>query len=132
MKTEEEILTHEPGEALTEGQRIRRQVVDGILDLLGLSDWVTYSKVMQQVFFFLFIISIGILHVYNSHQAEGMNRKKIRLEKEIKELRWEYMSVKSDLMQRSKLSDIEKALEHKGLKTGQQPPLKIVVKRNER
>lgn len=132
MKTEEEILMHEQEETLTEGQRIRRQVVDGILDLLGLSDWVTYSKVMQQVFFFFFIIGIGIIHVYNSHQAEGMNRRKVKLEREMKELRWEYMSVKSDLMQRSKLSDIEKALEHTGLKTGQTPPLKIIVKKNER
>lgn len=132
MKRKEEILVDEPRETLTEGQRIRRQVVDGILDLLGLSDWVTYSKVMQQVFFFLFIIGIGILHVYNSHQAEGMIRSKVKLEKEIKELRWEYMSVKSDLMHRSKLSDIEKALQHTGLTTGQQPPLKIVAKKDER
>jgi hypothetical protein len=131
MKTEEDILMEEKAPELSDAQRIRRQVVQGILELLGLSDWMTYSKAIQQTFFVLFIVALGILHVYNAHQAEGMTRKKVRIERELKELKWEYMSIKSDLMMRSKLSDLEQILQPTGLQCSPQPPLKIVVKADE-
>lgn len=116
---------------VSDAESMRRQIVAALLDLLGLSDWVTYSKVMNQVLFVLFIVSIGIFHVYNTHRAEGMTRETVKLEKEIKELRWEYTSIKSELMMKSKLSDIEAAVAEHGLYSPPVPPMKIVVKKNE-
>lgn len=131
MKAEEDILMEEKSQELSDAQRIRRQVVHGILDLLGLSDWMTYSKAIEQTFFVLFIVGLSILHVYNAHQAEGMTRRKVTIENELKELKWEYMSIKSDLMMRSKLSDLEQILQPTGLASSPQPPFKIVVKADE-
>ena len=133
MKAEEEdILLDQIEETpLSEKEEVRRQVVNTLLDMLGLSDWVTYSKVMKQAFFVLFLVGIGIFHIFNAHRAEGMIRQITILEREIKELRWEYTSVKSDLMMRSKLTDLEKVLEPTGLKSFQDPPQKIVVSKNE-
>jgi hypothetical protein len=131
MKAEEDILMEDKVQELSDAQRIRRQVVHGILDLLGLSDWMTYSKAIQQTFFVLFIVALSILHVYNAHQAEGMTRRKVMIENELKELKWEYMSIKSDLMMRSKLTDIKQILEPTGLICSPQPPFKIVVKADE-
>jgi hypothetical protein len=131
MMIDEEIEKPEVEEQLSDAELVRRQIVSGVLDLLGLSDWVTYSKVMKQIFFVMFLIGLGVFHVYNSHLAEDMVRRISRIETEIKEIRWEYMSVKSDLMKRSKLSDIEIAVEPFGLKSPVQPPAKIVVKKNE-
>jgi hypothetical protein len=116
---------------LSDAELVRRQIVSGLLDLLGLSDWVTYSKVMSQIFFVVFLLGIGIFHVYNTHLAEDMVRRSNRLEMEIKELRWEYMSVKADLMKRSMYSDIKQTAESIGLISPPTPPAKIVVKRNE-
>jgi len=131
MKTQEEIPVEAATEELSEKEIIYRQVVNGILDMLGLSDWLSYSKVIRQVAFFTFLIGLGIFHVFNSHRAERMVREISSLEQEIKELRWEQMSIKSDLMKRSMQSDIETAVAPQGLKSLKTPPYKIVIRKNE-
>lgn len=63
------------------------------------------------------------------HRQQPSRRKKIRrinkLGKEIKELKWEYINVKSELMFRSKMSEVSKSVEPLGLKQLSSPPQKI-------
>jgi hypothetical protein len=106
-------------------------LTDKVFNLLGLSDWVTKSKAMQYSLYIAFLVLIGIFHIYNSHIAEGMVRDINKAEKEIKELRWEYTSVKSDLMLKSKQSVLEDQLIPIGISTTKEPSKKIVVKSNE-
>lgn len=109
----------------------RKRLVEGLLQVLGLEGILTYSRVAQNAFFVIFLLGIAVFHVFNTHSAERMARNMEKKEKEIKELRWEYMSVKSDLMYKSKRSELENELAIYGLKPLSQPPYKIVVKKNE-
>lgn len=58
--------------------------------------------------FFLFFI--GLVYITSAHFLEKRVRNIYALNKEIKELRWEYMTLKSSLMQGAKLSSVSGAV----------------------
>lgn len=76
----------------------------------------------------LFLISVlAIFHVANTHRIEKKARQINKLEKELKELRWMYMTTKSELMFQSKQSEVAKMVKDLGLKESEKAPAKIVV-----
>lgn len=79
----------------------------------------------------LFIALLGIFHVANNHTAENKIRRMSNLEQDIKELRWLYMTSKSELMFRSKQSEVATMVEEMGIKELTKPPYKIEIKENE-
>ena len=80
-------------------------------------------------FFIMFLVGLGLLFVANTHIAERTVRNINEKEKELKELRWEYMTLKSNLMYERKQSELAERLESEGLKELEKPPHKIVVKK---
>lgn len=108
-----------------------RALIDRILDLLGLSEWVTYSAVARNAFFIAFLVLLGLVQVGNTHMAERSVRNINKKEKELQELRWEYMTLRSDLMYERKQSELADKLKSTGLVELREPPKKIVVEKNE-
>lgn len=106
-----------------------KQVVERVLNLLGVDEWVTYNAVVRNALFVLFLVAIGLFHISNTHSAERMMRGINTLERDIRELRWEYLSIKSDLMLKSKQSELVKRLEPYGFKELREPPKKIVIEK---
>ena len=104
-----------------------KQRVEKILDVLGLSEWVTYNKVVKNGLFIVFLVILGLVHVGNTHMAERNVRKINQKEKELKELRWESMTLKSNLMYERKQSELARKLEATGIEELKEPPNKIVV-----
>ena len=84
--------------------------------ITGLKRWLNYQSVVKQVPFFLFLALLAVIYIYNGHFADKTIRQINRLAKEVKELQYEYKSVKSELMFRSKQSELAKAVEPLGLK----------------
>jgi cell division protein FtsL len=83
-------------------------------------EWMT-----RQIPFALFIIILLLIHIYNVHTTERIIRKTDTLNKEIKELRSEYITILSDLMSESKQSTVAKKLDTLGIKELISPPIKI-------
>ncbi|WP_256007287.1 FtsL-like putative cell division protein [Pedobacter deserti] len=81
--------------------------------------------------FLIFLSVLGMLYIANSHMAIGNIRDIDRLNKEVKELSWEYKSLKADLMFKSKLTEVAKKVDTLGIKVLTEPPKKIVIHRNE-
>lgn len=77
--------------------------------------------------FVMFLGVIGMLYIANSHFAVRNIRKIDQLNKEVKELTWEYKSLKADLMFKSKMTEVAKKVDTIGLKELVEPPIKIVV-----
>lgn len=76
----------------------------------------------------VFLIAVlGIMHVANNHRIEKKVREINSLEKELKELRWMYMTTKSDLMFKSKQSEVASMVEDLGLEESVKAPYKIEV-----
>ncbi|WP_241559199.1 FtsL-like putative cell division protein [Chitinophaga barathri] len=89
---------------------------------------INYQLITRNLPFILFLAVIALVYIANSHLAEKKVRRINKLSREIKELKWEYLSVKSELMFRSKLSEVSKAVEQLGLKELSTPPQRIEVK----
>lgn len=105
--------------------------IEQLLDVLGISEWVNYSKVVQNGLFIFFLVIIGLFYVSNTHYAESTVRKIDKKEKELQELRWEYMTLKSNLMYDRKQSELAGKLIESGLIELDKPPHKIVVEKRE-
>ena len=82
----------------------------------GWKRWLNYQSVVKQVPFFLFLAMLAVLYIYNGHYADKLIRNINRTAKEVKELKYEYIDVKSELMFQSKPSELVKAVEPLGLK----------------
>jgi cell division protein FtsL len=79
----------------------------------------------KQIPFALFIMMLLLIHIYNVHTTERIIRKTDTLNKEIKELRSEYITILSELMSESKQSTVAKKLDTLGIKELISPPIKI-------
>ena len=82
-------------------------------------DWkrlLNYHSIVKQVPFFLFLAFLAVVYIYNGHYADKTIRNINKISKEVKELQYEYITVKSEVMFRSKPSELVKAVEPLGLK----------------
>ena len=84
-----------------------------------------YNRIVRNIPFFLFLAVLAILYIYNGHHADKLVRKIAVTEKNIKELEYEFKTVKSDLIFRSKASELIKAVEPLGLREPKLPPMLI-------
>lgn len=98
----------------------------GLVKATDFSFYLDRDHLPRLVPYFAFFVVLAALYIANSHAAEKMVRKSDKMAKEIKELRAEYISIKSDLMYRSKQSQIARRLESAGLKELRVPPKRII------
>lgn len=82
-----------------------------------------YNRIVKNVPFFFFLALLAVLYIYNGHHSDKLVRKISETEKNIKELEYRFKKVKSDLIFRSKASELVKAVEPLGLKELQHPPI---------
>lgn len=81
--------------------------------------------------YIIFLCVLVMLYIANSHMAIKNIRNIDKLSKEVKELGWEYKSLKADLMFKSKMTEVAKRVDTLGLKELIEPPEKIIVDKNE-
>lgn len=77
---------------------------------------LNYQSIVKQIPFFLFLTALAVLYIYNGHYADKTMRNINKTAKEVKELQYEYKTVKSEVMFRSQQSELVKAVEPLGLK----------------
>ena len=83
------------------------------------SDWkkyFNYQVIVKNIPFFLFFFFFAVIYIYIGHYADKLIRKIAVSEKNIKELEYEYKTVKSEVIFRSKASELVKAVEPLGLR----------------
>jgi len=81
--------------------------------------------------FLVFLSLLTMLYIGNSHMAVKNIRDIDKLSKEVKELSWEYKSLKADLMFKSKLTEVAKKVDTLGIKELVEPPKKIIISSDE-
>ena len=81
--------------------------------------------------FIIFIAFLGMIYIGNRHFAENNIRDIDRLGKEVKELSWDYKTLKADLMMKSTQTEVAKEVDTLGLKEPVEPPKKIVIAKGE-
>ncbi len=84
---------------------------------------LSHKWVVRNIPYFLFLALLAVAYIYNGHYNDKMTRKISESEKQIKELEFEYKSVKSQVIYRSKPSELANAVGSIGLKELTRPPV---------
>jgi hypothetical protein len=85
--------------------------------------WLNYQSIVKQVPFLLFLTVLAVLYIFNGHYADNTIRAINKTAKEVQELKYEYISLKGELMLHSKPSELVKAVEVTGLKEPDRSPV---------
>ncbi|HZF65234.1 MAG TPA: FtsL-like putative cell division protein [Chitinophagaceae bacterium] len=91
---------------------------------------LNYQAVVKQIPFFLFLAFIAVVYIYNGHFADKTIRDISKTQRELKELQYEYKTVKGDVLFRSKQSELVKAVEPLGLKELTAAPIVMIDSSN--
>jgi Bacteriodetes cell division protein (FtsL-like) len=94
----------------------------------GRMEWkrlFNYQWVVRNIPYFLFLSVLAILYIYNGHYSDNTIKSINKTSKELKEAQYEYKSMKSEVMFRSKQSELAKAVAPLGLKELMQPPVML-------
>jgi len=89
--------------------------------------FLTKENIVRSIPYFFFLTLVGLVYISNSYFAEKMVRTIDRTKRDLKELRYEHITAKSELMYISKQSEVARRLEYSGLKESTYPPEKLVA-----
>ncbi len=87
--------------------------------------WLYYRWIVKNIPFFLFTALLTVLYIANGHYADKNIRKINATAKHLKEMEYEFKTVKRDVIFRSKESELAKAVEPLGLRELITPPMKL-------
>ena len=90
--------------------------------------FLTRDRVIRLLPFLLFLTLLAVIYISNVFYGERIQRESMRTRQELKELRYEYITSKSDLMFKSKQSEVAKELKNTGVIESTTPPVKIIIK----
>lgn len=91
--------------------------------------FLTRENLLKQIPFIIFITFLGIFYIANSYNAEKTIIEISRTKKELEELRYEYITTKSNLMFMSKQSEVAYRLVNSQVKESVVPPVKLVTQK---
>jgi hypothetical protein len=86
---------------------------------------LTHRWMVKNVPFFLFLALLAIIYIYNGHYADKSIRDINKAQSHLKELQYESKTLKSEVMFRSKESELVKAVQSLGLKELMTPALML-------
>lgn len=126
QKSNKKIEKSEP--EMTESPQIKREpaVSSAIKSVLG--GTFLEARTFQFFRFLLYLALLAFIYIANNYYAENNIREINKLRSELKELRYEYINTKTELMHLEKQSQIAKKLAKKGIKKNKQPVKTITIK----
>ena len=89
---------------------------------------VSKESATQMMPFLIFLALLAMVYIANRHFAEKTIRGIDKLSKEVKELSWDFKTLKADLMLKSTQTEVAKQVDTLGLREQVEPPKKIVIK----
>lgn len=93
-----------------------RRVIGGVLN---------YKWIVKNTGFFLFLAVLAVLYIANGHMADNRIRKISETGRQLKDLQYEYKTLKSEVMFKSRESEMVKAAAPLGLVMDTISPSKI-------
>jgi len=94
-------------------------------------DFQLSGFILKNLGYFFFLGFLAILYIGNAHLAERNVRQIQAIQKDIRELRWYYMSLQAENMYNSLRSEVVDRVKDDGLRLHRGEPIKIVVPEEE-
>ncbi|MEO7531519.1 MAG: FtsL-like putative cell division protein [Sediminibacterium sp.] len=89
-----------------------------------------YQWIVKNIPFFLFLSVLTVLYIANGHRADKIIRRLNSTTNELKDLQYEYKTLKSEVMFRSEEKQIIRASEPLRLKVGKDAPVRLKAMNN--
>ena len=89
-----------------------------------------YQWITGNMNFFLFLSVLAVLYIANGHTADKTIRNINITQNELKELQYEYKTLKSEVMFKSEESQVLKAAEPLSLKLSKEAPVRLKSEKN--
>ena len=116
------------GEVEPEAQpEVKAELPRNFITIFFTEGVVSKEAATQMLPFIIYIAFLAMLYIGNRHLAEKSIREINKLNKEVKELSWDFKTIKADLMLKSTQSEVAKKVDTLGLMEPVAPPMKIVV-----
>lgn len=106
---------------------LKAGVGGAVQNVLG-GSFLTKERAVRLLPFFLFLSLLAMFYIANTYVAEKTERDIQALRKSLKELRYEYITTKSELMNQSQQSEVAKRLKNINIKESRVPPVKVIKK----
>jgi len=98
--------------------------------LKGLSDLISGGKwITKNLNFFLFLSLLTVIYIANGHMADKTIRNINKTQLEIKDLQYEYKTIKGEVMFRSEETQIENIAAPYGLKISKEVPQRLQIEK---
>lgn len=94
-------------------------------------NFLAKENVVNSLPFVFYLTLLGILYIANGYNAEKLVRELDHVNDDLKELRSEYITIKSDLNYESKQSQVAEKTEPFGVMESIVPPTKIMLSKKE-
>ncbi len=91
------------------------------------ADYLTNENAAKNWAFVIMLVLMGISIINLSHTADAKVKKIVKLGKEVKALRSEYVELKAKVMKRKMASDVYVRLKNEGFILSKEQPVKIIV-----
>ncbi len=127
-KTEEEL--DQEAEPITE-QSEKAELPKNFFTLMFTEGVISKEAATNLLPFIVFIAFLAMIYIGNRHFAENNIRDIDKLSKEVKELSWDFKTLKADLMLKSTQTEVAKEVDTLGLIEPNEPPKKIVIREGE-
>jgi hypothetical protein len=90
---------------------------------------VTDKIILKNLGYILMLTILGAIYIANRFNAEKITRETTRLQKEVRDLRSESLSISADLMYASKQSEVFRLVKEReiNLEELREPPYKLIV-----
>lgn len=91
---------------------------------------INYGWVVKNIPFFLFLAVLAVLYIANGHYADKTIRNINATANDLKEMQYEYKTVKSEMMYKTREAEMVRAAAPLGLKISPEPPKHIILNTN--
>jgi hypothetical protein len=108
----------------------REKVGKAVHEMLN-GSFLTRQRFTRALPFIIFLMVLGVIYISNIFYVEKTKRQLDDLEEELRELRYEYVTSRSNLMYESKPSAMVEKLKETGIGETLKPPQKVRVSENE-
>ncbi len=91
------------------------------------ADYLTNENATKNWLFILMLVVMGLSIINLSHLADAKVKKIVKLNKEVKALRSEYVELKAKVIKRKMASDVIQRLQSQGFILSKKQPVKIKI-----
>lgn len=126
LRVEKEEDLEEEKELIVE-EKTFREIPENFFTLFFTKGIVSKESVTGLLPFVFFLAFLGMIYIANRHQAEKTVRAIDKVNREVKELSWDFKSTKAELAYKSTLTEVAKRVDTIGVKESVEPPQKITL-----